>query len=135
MMARRGRGRRAAARLGALLSMMACRRGCRADVRRGNMAADTNRRTYTYRGEEGEVIPRGATHVIVAAKVIPARAFCNHPNIEVLICHDGVEKIEHHAFQNCPRLRKVVMPGVLVVEYDAFQYCPALTDVEVKLKG
>ncbi len=85
---------------------------------------------YTYRGEEGEVIPYGATRVIMIAKVVPAEAFFRHHNIEEVICSEDVEKIELGAFCHCLRLRKVVMPGVLVVEDGAFCNCTALTDVE-----
>ena len=85
---------------------------------------------YNYRGEEGEVISRDATRVFVIAKVIPEEAFRRHRNIEEVICSEDVEKIEQYAFYKCPRLRKVVMSGVLVVEAFAFDDCPALTDVE-----
>ena len=45
---------------------------------------------YIYRGEEGEVIPRGATHIIVneSVTVILRAAFYNHPNIVEVICGD-----------------------------------------------
>ena len=82
---------------------------------------------YTYRGEEGEFIPRDATHVFVKAEVVPARAFYQHPNIEEVICSEDVEKIEQEAFYKCPRLRKAVMPGVRDVETCAFQLCGNLT--------
>ncbi len=85
---------------------------------------------YTYRGEEGEVIPLHATHVFVTAKVIRAWAFRLHPNIIEVICHEDVETIEEGAFSDCPRLRRVIMPGVLVVEAEAFCRCKLLMDVE-----
>ncbi len=73
-------------------------------------------------GEEGEIIPRDATHVIVheSVTVIRARAFFNHPNIVEVICHDKVEKIERDAFCDCPSLRRVIMPGVKIFELEAF---------------
>ena len=88
--------------------------------------------THVYRGEEGEIIPDEATHITVGEGVtfVRARAFCDHPNIVEVFCHDKVEKIEDMAFYGCPNLRQVIMPGVKEVEEMAFQYCPALRDVE-----
>ena len=91
---------------------------------------------YVYRGdEEGERIPDEATHIFVDkdCTVILERAFFRHPNIEELICHDKVVKIEEFAFNNCPNLRRVIMPGVKIVDMMAFQMCPALTDVECSM--
>ena len=92
---------------------------------------------YTFTGRDGEVIPQHVTHVLVgrALKFVRARAFYEHPNIEELVCHDGVRKIEHLAFFLCPRLRRVVMTGVKEVEDHAFDHCKALTYIECdKLK-
>ena len=61
---------------------------------------------------------------------VRARAFHSHPNIEEVICHVDVKKIEEFAFQNCPRLRRVIMPGVKVLEQGAFYGCKALTYIE-----
>ena len=85
---------------------------------------------YVFTG--GERVPRHVTHVLIdkALKFVPARAFYAHPNIEELICHDGVEKIEEWAFYRCPSLRRVIMPGVKEVEEWAFGGCGALTYVE-----
>ena len=87
---------------------------------------------YTYRGEEGEIIPREATHITVGEGVtfVRERAFFRHPNIVELICHDKVEKIEMKAFGKCFSLRRVIMPGIKIVEKIAFVKCKALTDVE-----
>ena len=87
---------------------------------------------YTYRGEEGEVIHREATHIIVGedVTVILREAFKDHPNIVEVFCHEKVEKIKPFAFYGCPRLRRVIMPGVKIVEDIAFYCCNALTDVE-----
>eukprot|EP00984_Skeletonema_dohrnii_P029707 scaffold20552_cov161-Skeletonema_dohrnii-CCMP3373.AAC.10 len=89
------------------------------------------RRYYKYTGEDGEV-PWDATHVIVdkSITVIPARAFDEHPNIVEVILHDKVERIERAAFNLCPSLRRVIMPGVKVVERHSFYNCEALTNVE-----
>jgi len=87
---------------------------------------------YIFSGREGEVIPRHVTHVRIdkSLKVVPARAFYEHPNIEVVICHDKVERIEAEAFFYCPSLRRVIMPGVTIIERSAFFSCRALNDVE-----
>ena len=77
----------------------------------------------------GERVPDHVTHVIIdkALKFVRARAFYEHPNIEEVICHDGVEKVELRAFRDCPRLRRVIMPGVIEVEERAIYRCTALT--------
>ena len=85
---------------------------------------------YVYRGEEGEIIPREATHIFVLARVILGHAFDMHPNIVEVICHEDVEIVGEYAFYGCPNLRRVVMPGVRILERAALCNCPALTDVE-----
>jgi hypothetical protein len=97
------------------------------------MAAEGNNNIvrYTFRGEEGEIIPRHVTHVyVVNVAAVPAHAFEDHPNIEEVICHEGVKKIEEHAFNYCPRLRRVIMHGVKEVEKHVFNRCEALTYIE-----
>ena len=80
----------------------------------------------------GGVVPLHVTHVIIdkALKFVRARAFKEHPNIEEVICHDGVETIKQRACYNCPSLRRVIMPGVKEVEKGAFNNCSALTYIE-----
>ena len=80
----------------------------------------------------GGVVPFHVTHVLIdkSLKFVRKRAFYNHPNIEEVICHDGVEKIEEYAFHNCPRLRRAIMPGVKEVVLHAFNRCEALTYIE-----
>ena len=85
---------------------------------------------FPYTGAEDEIIPQGATRIFVLARVILGRAFEEHPNIIEVICHENVEKIEPCAFCCCPRLRRVIMPGVKVVGGSAFWGCNALEDVE-----
>ncbi len=93
---------------------------------------DNNFVRYLYRGEEDEFIPEDSTHIFVhnSVTVIREVAFCQHPNIIEVICHDNVKKIEGMAFGDCPSLRRVIMPGVTIVEVDAFASCDALEDVE-----
>ena len=82
-------------------------------------------------------VPYDVTHVTIAAwvTIIPENAFRWHRNIVEVICHDKVEKVGGGAFDSCPSLRRVIMPGVEIVETDAFIDCKALTDVECgKLK-
>ena len=79
----------------------------------------------------GEVVPDRVTHIYVGkTAAVRARAFENHPNIEEVICHDGVLKIGTEAFLRCRRLRRVIMPGVKEVEKWAFGGCGALTYIE-----
>jgi hypothetical protein len=94
------------------------------------MAAN-NQTLYIYRGEEGEAVPRNATHVTVheSVRVILSGAFYEHPNIVEVDCRNA-EKIEEGAFAECPSLRRVQMRGVTIVETLAFAGCDALTDVE-----
>ena len=94
---------------------------------------------YTFTGQR---VPDHVTHVRIdrALKFVPARSFLVHPNIEEVICHDGVAKIEEEAFKGCPSLRRVIMPGVAVLEKCAFcvhvsmtvgiNCCGALTYIE-----
>ncbi len=93
---------------------------------------DNNFVRYLYRGEDGEHIPFGTTHITVHKSVTVVReiAFINHPNIVEVVCHDKVEKIERLAFDHCPSLRRLIMPGVTIVGRGAFYCCDALTDVE-----
>ena len=93
---------------------------------------DNNFMRYIYRGEEGEIIPREATHIFVGKDVtlVRAQAFANHSNIVEVICHENVEKIEEKAFYFCRSLRRVIMSGVKIVQKEAFYGCAALTDVE-----
>ena len=85
---------------------------------------------FTYTGAVGERIPREATHIFVWARVVRREAFINHPNIVEVICHENVRLIKEDAFQGCPSLRRVIMPGVKIVEQGVFTNCEALTDVE-----
>ena len=95
-------------------------------------AAGGNIVWFTYTGAEGEQIPDDATHIIFAVRIIPAYLFAgpHHHNIVEVICLERVEKIGRDAFQGCPNLRQVIMPGVEIVEKDAFNCCAALEDVE-----
>mmetsp|Transcript_4901 Transcript_4901/g.8389 ORF Transcript_4901/g.8389 Transcript_4901/m.8389 type:complete len:89 (-) Transcript_4901:304-570(-) len=74
------------------------------------------RRWYNYTG--GEVVPRDITHVTIDG-FIPYGAFEEHPNVEEVYLHAKFKKIGS-AFDCCPSLRRVIMPGVEVVEDEAF---------------
>ncbi len=97
------------------------------------MAAEGDNITrYIYRGEEGEVIPRGRKIIVIvddSVTVVLRRAFQYHPTIIDVICHDKVGTIEEKAFNGCISLRRIIMRGVTVVERRAFDHCPALTHV------
>ena len=87
---------------------------------------------YVYTGSKRRKIPDHVTHVLIAKalKFVRKRAFAGHPNIQEVICHDGVLKIEQEAFNYCPQLRRVIMPGVKEVDQDAFNNCTALASIE-----
>ena len=94
-----------------------------------------SRYDYIYRGEEGERIPDEATHITMSedCTFVRARAFEDHENIVEVFCHEGVERIEEDAFNHCPSLRRVIMPGVEEIEAGAFSQCyenTVLRDVE-----
>eukprot|EP00984_Skeletonema_dohrnii_P010964 scaffold4329_cov76-Skeletonema_dohrnii-CCMP3373.AAC.2 len=80
----------------------------------------------------GGVVPRHVTRVRIDEfiTVIPARAFEGQRNITELDCHIGVKIVREFAFNECPSLRRVIMPGVKVVVAGAFWDCKALTYVE-----
>ena len=87
---------------------------------------------YNFTGRAGEVVPDHVTHVLIdkALKFVRGRAFYEHPNIEEVICHDGVEMIEQYAFYICPSLRRVIMSGVKEVQKWAFYGCTSLAYLE-----
>eukprot|EP00984_Skeletonema_dohrnii_P031054 scaffold23095_cov133-Skeletonema_dohrnii-CCMP3373.AAC.1 len=95
------------------------------------MAEGDHIRRYNYTGEDDEV-PDDATHVTIAASVtvIPEDAFYGNRNIAEVIFDENVKKVEDYAFNWCPSLRRLIMPGVEIVEDEAFNYCEALTDIE-----
>eukprot|EP00984_Skeletonema_dohrnii_P005524 scaffold1947_cov116-Skeletonema_dohrnii-CCMP3373.AAC.5 len=96
------------------------------------MAAEgDNIMRFNYTDEDRRV-PHYATHVTVDASVtvIPENAFDGNRNIVEVICDLNVKKVERWTFEDCPSLRRVIMPGVEVVEPEAFIECEALTDVE-----
>ena len=94
--------------------------------------SDNSFNRYIYRGEADEEVPEDTTHVIVHedVTVIREHAFYEHLNIIEVICHDKVEKIEYWAFNLCPSLQRVIMPGVIIIGDGVFHECEALTEVE-----
>ena len=85
---------------------------------------------YIYTGEGDP--PEDATHVSLDKSItaVPHQLFLEHPNIIELICHIRVKKIERKAFGKCPRLKRLVMPGVEEIEWGAFFKCDAIEHVE-----
>ena len=71
---------------------------------------------------------RAPQHVINAiidesVKEIDDEAFMNNPNLRSVEFHVGVEKIRTRAFNNCPLLRRIKLPGVKFIEERAFLVC------------
>jgi len=85
---------------------------------------------FVYTGEQEA--PQNVTHVVIdrSVKIIPRGAFYRRTKLVSVEFHDGVEKVEQHAFFSCTSLRRLKMPGVIVIENCAFFCCGALTDVE-----
>jgi hypothetical protein len=85
---------------------------------------------FVYTGEQEA--PQNVTHVVIdrSVKIIPRGAFNGRTKLVSVEFHDGVEKVEQHAFFSCTSLRRLKMPGVIVIENCAFFCCGALTDVE-----
>ena len=80
-----------------------------------------NNNLFMYMGGNQRV-PRDVRYVRVHQSV------CT--NLISIEMHDGVEIIEGGAFQTCPSLRGIKLPGVKVIEEEAFQRCTALENVE-----
>ena len=74
------------------------------------------------------IAPDNATHVVLDMQYVPQRAFCEHPNIAVVICSENVKEILGAAFADCYSLRQVIMPGVKLIG-NSFICCEALEDV------
>ena len=87
---------------------------------------------FMYTGGGRQVIPLDVTHVTVhdSITVIPADLFQFYFNIVELICHDGVIIIEGCAFNNCLRLKRVIIPGVKIIGDSAFCRCEALIFID-----
>ena len=96
------------------------------------MAAEGVIVRFVYRGGGWDTVPRSATHVTIddSVTVIPTMLFYEHPNIVEVDCHAGVMKIESMAFQECPRLERLILPGVEIMEELACRNCDALTYIE-----
>ncbi|KAK1737837.1 hypothetical protein QTG54_011609 [Skeletonema marinoi] len=103
----------------------------RANRKIGNFTWPSRGMKVVERIGDDEVIPRDATHVIVASiRVIPAQAFFGNPSIIEVICDVTVKEVGEGALKWCQSLRRVIMPGVEVIERGAFNCCVNLTDVE-----
>jgi hypothetical protein len=86
---------------------------------------------FVYTGGEQEV-PADVTHAIIdrSVKIIPREAFGGRTQLVSAETHDGIEKIQGHAFKGCTSMRGIKLPGVVEVGHMAFAYCRALTDAE-----
>ena len=78
------------------------------------------------------IILPNVTHLSIheSITIIPSHKFHCHPNIVELICHNGVRTIEYDAFWSCPRLKRLIMPGIEEVERCVFSLCAAIEHVE-----
>jgi hypothetical protein len=87
---------------------------------------------FVYMGGEQEV-PMGVKHVRVDKSVtaIPRRAFYRRRNLEYVLLHDSVDRVEERSFKECTSLRGLNMPGVREIDLSALYGCTALTDVRM----
>ena len=72
-------------------------------------------------GDLWPIILSNVTHLSIfqSLSVIRRDAFRCHPNI-IEFCHNTVKRIERNTFQECPRLKRLIMPGVEEIELCAF---------------
>ena len=83
-------------------------------------------------GDEVPIILPTVTHLNICPSVaiIPSYAFCYHPSIIELNCHNGVKRIEEYALYKCPSLERLILPGVEIVQTHAFSVCEAIQYIE-----
>ena len=81
----------------------------------------------------GGIAPQHVVNAIIDESVeeIDDDAFRSHPNLQSVVCHDGLLKVGTSAFQSCRSLQRVKMPGVKIIEDSAFSYCNRLVYVEL----
>lgn len=70
------------------------------------------------------IVPNTVDGLVVNA--VHAYAFDNSPTLKTVTLPAGVKTIENSAFQNCPLLETVVMPGVETISNASFSNCPSL---------
>lgn len=86
-------------------------------------------RSYIYRGQNGEWVPKDTTYAIVHASVksIHALSFAQCRSLVSVTMFDSVEKIEKQAFYWCISLRSIRLSRCLIsVESGAFEGCRSL---------
>jgi hypothetical protein len=76
--------------------------------------------------------PQHVVNAIIDESVdeIDDEAFRGNPNLQSVVCHEGVLKVGTDAFYTCRSLQRVKMPGVKIIEQLAFFRCENLADVK-----
>ena len=80
----------------------------------------------------GGIAPLHVVNAIIDESVdkIDNNAFRDNPNLQSVVCHDGLLKVGTGAFNHCSSLQRVKMPGVKIIKEYAFYGCTNLTHVE-----
>ncbi|KAK1742677.1 leucine-rich repeat domain-containing protein, partial [Skeletonema marinoi] len=86
---------------------------------------------FIYMGGD-QVVPYDVVRVRIdkSVTIIPERAFDNRGYLIYVEFHDGIEIVEHRAFNCCYSLRSAKLLGVKVIEGGVFHFCRGLTEVE-----
>ena len=93
-------------------------------------SSDVVSSVYIYNGVDE--VPEDVTHVRVdsSVTVIPAKAFNNHRQLEVVEILEGLIRIEENAFDSCETLKRINIPSTLTeIGNSAFQYCHKLDEI------
>jgi hypothetical protein len=87
---------------------------------------------FVYTGGD-QVVPQNVSRVRIdkSITIIPERAFYGRRRLIYVEFHDGVERIEKRAFNDCYSLiGPIKLLGARLIEYGAFCNCRGLTEVE-----
>jgi len=86
---------------------------------------------FIYMGGD-QVVPNNVRRVRIdkSVKIIPRSAFFHCQRLIDVEFHDGIDRIEQRAFNNCISLKSVKLLGVKIIGDGAFHNCGSLIDVE-----
>ena len=74
-----------------------------------------------YRDAWPYYVPQGATVIQFQPVATMGKNFIkDHMHVETVVIQPGTKKLEAYAFENCPLLRKAIIPEETVVDANAF---------------